>query len=549
MNKEKFIKKLRKRLEVLENKEIEDIVSEYEGYIEEKVSSGKTEEEAVSELGDFEEIVSDLLGAYKVKPTKANADSNFNGIVNKISNGIDKFIDSLNNKSGRDILKILIEIIIVLLIIGLLKIPFAIIRDLGCNIFDNLIAPFGNIFSYIWYIIIEVSYVILAIIFFIKMLEKRYFHNISEEIVETRKEEKVEKSSTKKNKSTEIKKASKVVESHGFIDTLSNICIIFLKLLVGMVLFGILFYLIGMTVAIGFVIYLITQGVTYFGILILLIALFAGGCFFLEVGINFLFNKTLKPVAFFSKLVSIIILTGIGLTTSALEIANTEIIYEHNNKNIQTVTKEITMKQDLTLYNYDKILIDNALLDNIKIEYSYPNINGLDIKINLDNCGTGYCLHSSVNKLSWNKDILRTIINDLKDKKIYTYDYNIEKVVYISEKNYNILMKNNNGLSYNRDTYNFSEVFYLSDISPSNDKYLYLTLRKYNDEDLETVKVPLILASHLTENKFYEFTFEYNDFEPETDIKDIFNKCKIINIVPSNMSDLNNTRSIKAKWQ
>ena len=67
MNKEEFLKKLRKRLEVLEDSEIEDILSEYEGFIEEKVSKGLTEEQAVKELGNFNEIVDDLLAAYKVK--------------------------------------------------------------------------------------------------------------------------------------------------------------------------------------------------------------------------------------------------------------------------------------------------------------------------------------------------------------------------------------------------------------------------------------------------------------------------------------------------
>ena len=61
MNKEEFLTKLRKKLDVLEDKEIEDIISEYEGYIEEKKSRGLTEEEAVKELGDLNEISSDLL--------------------------------------------------------------------------------------------------------------------------------------------------------------------------------------------------------------------------------------------------------------------------------------------------------------------------------------------------------------------------------------------------------------------------------------------------------------------------------------------------------
>ena len=40
MKKQEFLNKLRKKIDVLEDKEIEDIISEYEGYIEEKVSRG-----------------------------------------------------------------------------------------------------------------------------------------------------------------------------------------------------------------------------------------------------------------------------------------------------------------------------------------------------------------------------------------------------------------------------------------------------------------------------------------------------------------------------
>ena len=41
MKKQEFLNKLRKKLDVLEDKEIEDIISEYEGYIEEKVNYPK----------------------------------------------------------------------------------------------------------------------------------------------------------------------------------------------------------------------------------------------------------------------------------------------------------------------------------------------------------------------------------------------------------------------------------------------------------------------------------------------------------------------------
>ncbi len=95
MNKNEFLEKLRKKLDILEDSEIEDIVSEYESYIDEKVNAGATEEEAVKELGDFNEIVSDLLSAYKVKQKKEDKVNNF---FTKIADAIDNFLDSLSEK-------------------------------------------------------------------------------------------------------------------------------------------------------------------------------------------------------------------------------------------------------------------------------------------------------------------------------------------------------------------------------------------------------------------------------------------------------------------
>mgnify|MGYP005785866685 FL=1 len=94
MKKQEFLNKLRKKLNVLEDKEIEDIISEYAVYIEEKVNRGLTEEEAVKELGDINEIANDLLQAYKVKPKESNY---LNRFINKVSQMFDYFLNELSN--------------------------------------------------------------------------------------------------------------------------------------------------------------------------------------------------------------------------------------------------------------------------------------------------------------------------------------------------------------------------------------------------------------------------------------------------------------------
>lgn len=196
MNKEEFLNKLRKELNILEDKEVEDIISEYEGYIEEKVNRGLTEEEAVKELGDINEIVNDLLAAYKVKQKDTNV---LNHFINKVSQGFDYILNELSHKSGKEILKFVIEIALIVLIIVILKIPFLLLKDLGWNIFGDLGAPISSIFYGIWSFIVELTYLILAVILFIKIIEKRYFQGFSEKIIANAEEEFEKKKKMKKN--------------------------------------------------------------------------------------------------------------------------------------------------------------------------------------------------------------------------------------------------------------------------------------------------------------------------------------------------------------
>ncbi len=534
MNKQEFLNKLRKKLEVLEDKEIEDIISEYEGYIEEKVSRGLTEEEAVKELGDFNEIVSDLLAAYKVKQKESNV---LNRFINKISSGFDYILNELSNKSGKDILKFVIEICLIIFLIMILKIPFLLIKDLGWHIFNGLASPIADIFYGIWSFIVELSYFILAIILFIKIIEKRYFQGFSEKIADeleenTKKKRKnVNKESIKEQEEVEVIPKKKT----GIVDMIASICIWFIKLIVALCLFGVICYLIAMAFVLGLGIYLLIQGVTYFGILILLLALFLAGILLLELGIYFLFNKKIKAGHILAKVITVVLLTGIGLALSTVEIANTEIIYNNNYEETKTVTKEIEVSDNLALYGHYNVLIDESLTDTIRIEYVYPDIDSLEVSIALNNYDNGYYLDERVSNLSWNKKRLEQVIEDLKDKKIYVNDFRIEKNVYMSTKTKELLFENkkvNN--DDNNVIYEFTRTYNVRNIEGSNDEaYLYLTLRQFQFEKLATIRVPRSMASDVEVGNDYEFTFRYHypstEIENDT-IEELFLKCDLISI-------------------
>ena len=68
MNKDEFLEELEKKLSILNEKERQDIIDEYKDTISEKIKHGQTEEEAVSDFGDLDELVSEILDAYKINP-------------------------------------------------------------------------------------------------------------------------------------------------------------------------------------------------------------------------------------------------------------------------------------------------------------------------------------------------------------------------------------------------------------------------------------------------------------------------------------------------
>lgn len=68
MKREEFLKILEERLQVLNEQEREDIVSEYRQHIEMRMESGLTEEDAIRDFGDLNELVGEILDAYSVNP-------------------------------------------------------------------------------------------------------------------------------------------------------------------------------------------------------------------------------------------------------------------------------------------------------------------------------------------------------------------------------------------------------------------------------------------------------------------------------------------------
>lgn len=68
MNREEFLNSLENRLQVLNKQEREDILSEYRQHIELRIGSGLSEEAAIQDFGNLDDLAAEILDAYNVDP-------------------------------------------------------------------------------------------------------------------------------------------------------------------------------------------------------------------------------------------------------------------------------------------------------------------------------------------------------------------------------------------------------------------------------------------------------------------------------------------------
>lgn len=180
MNKKKFLKLLEEKLNILSEEERKDIINEYKDTIEEKVRHGSSEEEAVADFGSLEELSREILKAYKINPDYSKKEENdFKEIVNEGENLIKKgaeklsrwtketvedFKNSNHNWTLETVFEIIIKAIIMLIALGILRIPFYFIEYLGTGIFEMAFSPVDIVLRVIWRFIISFIYFLTCIV-------------------------------------------------------------------------------------------------------------------------------------------------------------------------------------------------------------------------------------------------------------------------------------------------------------------------------------------------------------------------------------------------
>ncbi len=189
--------------------------------------------------------------------------------------------------------------------------------------------------------------------------------------------------------------------------------------------------------------------------------------------------------------------------------------------------------RDIYTYCLDAIIIDTGS-ERIELkDYIEENNNVLEeIFNNLTKVGMykdgGTTVYKDMPTSNFTKNGLTVVKCNrmLNDDSVSKVSYN--KDIYFGLMDMEVI----DGFCNNErdNTKTFTKTYNVLNISESNDEeYLYLTIRQFQVEEIETVKVLRSLASDILEGHNYEFTFEYTENKGE-DLKSIFNNYKLVSI-------------------
>ena len=458
MNKKEFIKKLEEKLRILDEDELKDIINEYKDTIEEKVKHGKSEKEAVEDFGNIDELVKEILKAYKINPkyTSKNNSKNSKEVIENCESWIKKsskklaefskevyndFKSSNNDLTIELIFEILIKTIILLILFALLRLPFELINSLGKGILDIAFYPLDEVLIFVWQIIIFLLYFVCCVLIAIAMF-KNYFNktekkkdskkkvlkenNLKEEIEET------------KEIKTKRKSASSVIGN-----TLKVIFQVFISICVLMPLWMIN---IGLVTILIFGVYFLCIGINTIGIIIGTIGLLILFGYTIRIFNSIAFNH--KKIRFYPFIISLVcIIIGFLLTINKvfsieyIESKPVDVFLEN------TTIYELDVIESTKIHAYNiEYIIDEKIPENkIKLEVSYyDELIDVGYYINSNDYGNYidlYTIDNSKYNSGWK--VYNLIIDNLKENKIYNYNllYNYNCKVYASESTMNLLKK------------------------------------------------------------------------------------------------------------
>lgn len=308
-----------------------------------------------------------------VESTQRKNRNNVKKIWNSFLEFITTTIDMFSKMKFIEGLKCIIVMLLLLLILHIFgNIICKGVASVIANIFNFISNDFvftfreilKNIFFLIWYII---SAIIIIHAFKIKYLNNytktyKVIEKDSKDDKNTNKDEKVKEEAIVKNENE---------KPFEFLEVLAGIIIIFIKIMAGFIALGAIFSSIGLIVASVIMIAGIPMNILFLWITLFLVSASIASIEIIVLLIKFIFNKKINIPASIIIFISCVILSGLSLGMTVLQIRNIELIEDDSVFNITTKEIEIEYKENLVVKssglgidNQYKYIIDNNIEEN-----------------------------------------------------------------------------------------------------------------------------------------------------------------------------------------
>ena len=173
MDKKEFERQLLDYLDIFED----EVIHEEVNICMNKISheQGLSEVEAVANLGKPEDVAREIYQKHGVAFSKVHKKHGF--IYHKFEQlfqVVHRLVDVMSKNDLKSNAKIVLDILILIAFVAILKIPFIVVQNLGDSLLSYLAIP---VISDIWSLLMDLIYIVVAVIVFINIFQK-YFKNI-----------------------------------------------------------------------------------------------------------------------------------------------------------------------------------------------------------------------------------------------------------------------------------------------------------------------------------------------------------------------------------
>ena len=368
----------------------------------------------------------------------------FNDFLKGATSIVDRSIKMVTSMNGKSLIRFLFELFILFLLILLLRIPFDYISGKGANVFLYVEGAFFEILLGLWRFLVDIVYLVVAAVSFVYVYKVRFLDMFDKDTEKDLKKE----FPVEEEKEVKLER-QKVQVSHdfGIFRFFGKVAFFFVKCLVAFCSLFVIFFFLGSVAGLVVVSSWMFQGIFYFSILLLLLALIVFLGMLIIILYNFIFNRKTAwkkvLVVLLGTLISFGLSAGIGL----LEFLEFTIYNNPYDSNIvmDTVVEEFPMSDGLIVepvYRVDYVE-DSSLVDSVRVEVKYFK-SLTDVEFTQSEESIYISSHSSGDSVSL-KQLYNIFLHDLKGKKIstnYGYLFDGRITVYSSAENIERIREN-----------------------------------------------------------------------------------------------------------